>query len=215
MITLYSYWRSSCSWRVRIALHVKGIKHTIVPVHLMNEGGEQYTNEHHNRNPLQQVPVLEVTEQSNTICLAQSLAILEYLEERFTSPALLPQSPAARAKARQIAEMINAGTQPLQNLSVLKHLSEQGIDASNWAHHWINRGLVAVEKEAAKTAGNYCIGDTLSIADLCLVPQLYNARRYDVKVDAYPTLLKIEEHCTTLEAFKNAHPDKQVDAPTD
>lgn len=206
---LYNYWRSSASYRVRLALHSKGLDFEYVPVHLLRDGGEQHQPAYRERNPLRQVPLL-VLEDGKEI--AQSMAILEYLEEVHPEPPLLPEDPVERAKARQIAEMINAGIQPLHNLSVTQHLQSLGVDGKEWTVHWIARGLEAVEAVVRRSAGTYCVGDRPSFADVCLIPQLYSARRFGVDVEVYPTLLRVEAACQELLAFQAAAPDKQPDA---
>lgn len=212
-LRLYGYWRSSCSWRVRIALAYKGLAYEHVAVHLLQAGGEQHRAEYTAKNPLAQVPLLEVETTDGARRVAQSLAIIELLEDLHPEPALLPREPFARARARQLAEMINAGIQPLQNLGVMKHVKSLGADPHVWARHFIARGLVALEAEAAATAGRFLVGDAPTVADLCLVPQLYNARRNDVDVAPFPTLLRVEAACATLPAFEAAHADRQPDAP--
>lgn len=210
---LYSYWRSSCSWRVRIALAYKSVPHTLVPVHLVKGGGEQHGPQHVARNPIAQVPVLEIEADGVTHHLGQSLAILEFIEERFPQPALLPAESLLRARVRQMAELVNSGVQPLQNLSVLQRLKqEHGVDDGPWAAYWIARGLGALERLAHGFAGQYLVGSAPSLADVCLVPQLYNARRYDVDLTPYPTLLRVESACFQLDAFASSHPDRQPDA---
>lgn len=209
-LRLYSYWRSSCSWRVRIALAHKGLEHETVAVNLLHEGGAQNRADFTAKNPLAQVPLLEVEGRARGV--AQSLAIIELLEELHPEPPLLPRDPFERARARQLAEMINAGTQPLQNLGVMKHVKSLGADPHAWARHWIARGLAALEAEAAGSTGRFLVGDLVSIADVCLIPQLYNARRNGVDVEALPTLLRVEAACAELPAFVAAHPDRQPDA---
>lgn len=210
---LYNYWRSSASWRVRIALEVKGIAYEYVPVHLLEGGGQQHGEAHRSRNPMRQVPVLEVEEGGVVHHLGQSLAICEWLEERFPEPALLPKDSFARAMARQIAESINSGIQPLQNLGVQQHVKAIGADEKAWATHWITRGLEAVETLVARSAGRYCVGDQVTIADACLVPQLYAARRFaTVDAERYPSLVRIESALAELPAFRRAHADAQPDA---
>lgn len=213
-LRLYSYWRSSCSWRVRIALAVKGIGYEYVPVHLVRDGGEQRTETYRAVNPLQQVPTIEWREHGQTRRLTQSMAILEWLEERHPQPSLLPRDPYLRAKTRQLAEMVNAGIQPLQNLSGLKRLEELGVDRAAWGREWIARGLRALERATQEVAGRHSVGDALTFADLLLVPQLYNARRHEVQLGDVPTLLRIEAACNELDAFIEAHPDRQPDAPS-
>lgn len=208
---LYSYWRSSCSWRVRIALNLKGLSYEYEAVHLVRGGGEQHAEAYRRLNPLRQVPTL-VTGDGTAI--TQSLAILEYLEETHPAPPLLPEGALARARVRQLAEVVNAGIQPVQNASVLKQLEAMGQDKQAWAASFIARGLAALEAMARETAGAYLVGDAVSFADCCLVPQLYNARRWGVELTPYPTLTRVEATCQELEAFEAAHPDRQPDAPT-
>ncbi len=210
---LYGYWRSSCTWRVRIALELKGLSYEVVPVHLIKDGGQQRAEGFRKLNPLAQVPVLEV-EDDGIQHLSQSLPIIEYLDERFPDPRLLPGTARHRARIRQLAEMVNAGTQPLQNLGVLGQLSEVGAGEHKkaWAQHFIATGLAALEQASRQSAGAFLVGDAPTLADLCLVPQLYNARRFDCELSAYPTLLSVESACEALDAFQKAHPDVQPDA---
>ena len=212
-ITLYGYWRSSTTWRVRIALNLKGLDYTIVPVHLVK--AEQHTEAHKALNPLAQVPVLIFDLDGDApVAITQSMAIMEYIEERFPTDGqpLLPSAPVARARARQLAEVINSGTQPLQNFAVLNRLKESGVDARAWGSDFIRNGLSAVETLAATTAGAFLVGDQPTIADLCLIPQLYNARRFGAPIDDLQTLLAVEARCNALPAFQRAHPDQQPDA---
>ncbi|HWN69632.1 MAG TPA: maleylacetoacetate isomerase [Haliangium sp.] len=211
MMKLYSYWRSTSSWRVRIALHWKGIAHEIVPVHLLEGGGQQHQADYLARNPMAQVPLLELDQDGQRI--GQSMAILAYLEERFPEPALLPGDPYLRARARQLAELVVSGIQPLQNLSVTQYLDAQGQDSKAWLRHWVGRGIRAFEETSRATRGSFCVGDQVSWADLCLIPQLYSARRFGVDLSEVPALLAIEERCQATEAFRRAGPDQQVDAP--
>ncbi len=212
---LYTYWRSSSTWRVRIALHHKGIAYEPVPVHLVDGGGEQHSDGYRVKNPMRQVPLLEVEVDGEMERIAQSLPIIEYLEERYADPPLLPRGPFERARARQVAEMINAGIQPLQNLGVIARLrDEHGVDPRAWSSHWIAVGFAALEETLRDTAGTFCVGGQVSVADLYLIPQLYNARRFEVDRSPYPTLLRVEEACARLPAFVAAHPDQQPDAPT-
>lgn len=211
---LYNYWRSSSSWRVRIALEHKNLPYEYVPVNLVRNGGEQHQAAFAVRNPMEQVPALELSHGGTTQTLAQSLAILEYLEEVHPTPPLLPKDPMARARVREMANLINAGIQPLQNLSVLQHVeSIFKADKAVFAAHWIQRGLKALEALAKPQAKRCLVGDDVTMADVCLVPQLYGARRFNVDLGAYPTLLRVEAHVQTLPAFVKAHADKQIDAP--
>ena len=205
---LYGYWRSTSSWRVRIALHYKGVAFEYVPVNLLK--GEQASVDHLGRNAAGAVPVLELSEGRR---IAQSLAIIEYLEEAHPSPALLPSDRYLRARARQLAETVNSGIQPFQNLMVLKHVQERfGADEKAWARHWIERGLRAFDGLAAETAGQFSVGDQVSVADVLLVPQLFGARRFGVELSEFPRLLRIEKACEALDAFARARPEAQPDA---
>ncbi|MBZ4419363.1 maleylacetoacetate isomerase [Myxococcus sp. RHSTA-1-4] len=213
-LRLHNYWRSSASWRVRLGLHLKGLKFEYVPVHLLQDGGQQNTEAYRALNPMRTVPTLEWTEDDGTARrLSQSLPILEYLEARFPSPAFLPKDLYLQAKTRMLAEMVNSGIQPLQNLAVLQRIKgELKADDKAWGAHWNVRGLEALEAAVKPLAGRYCVGDEVSLADICLVPQLYGARRFAVDLTPYPTLLRIEAACNELPAFQAAHPDRQPDA---
>lgn len=215
-LSLYSYWRSSASWRVRIVLGLKAVPYAYVPVHLVRGGGEQRGAAHLTRNPMGQVPTLEWEEGGQVRRLSQSVAIAEYLEARFPEPRLLPADAYQAALVRELVQIVNAGTQPLQNLSVTEHLRAvaAGADADAWNRHWIGRGLAALEARAQDTAGEFLVGDALSLADVFLVPQLYNARRFAVDLGAFPRLTAVEARVTALDAFARAHPDVQPDAPT-
>jgi maleylpyruvate isomerase len=212
-LKLYGYWRSSCSWRVRIGLNLKGLAYEYAPVHLVKDGGQQNTEAYRALNPMRTVPTLEWSEWGLVNRLGQSLAILEYLEARFPTPALLPNDLLLKARVRMLAEMVNSGIQPLQNLVVLQHVKgELKADDRAFGAHWNQRGLAALETAVKETAGTYCVGDSVTFADLCLVPQLYSARRFGVDLAPYPTLLRIEAACAELPAFQAAHPDRQPDA---
>ena len=212
MTQLFSYYRSSCSWRVRVALHWKQVPFDLFPVHLVNDGGEQLHASFRQRNPMCQVPVLTDGE----LNIGQSVAILEYLEEQYPERPLLPQGIHERAHVRQLVEIINSGTQPLQNLSVLKHLSGHlNLDSQStreWARHWIANGLRAFQQCCQPRCGTYSVGNAVTLADLCLIPQLYNARRFDVDLGEFETLLRIEENLEQLPSFQAAHPAQQRDA---
>ena len=205
---LYSYYRSSCSWRVRIALEHKNIPYEYVPVNLLKN--EQASAEYLKVNPSAAVPSLQM----DGHIITQSVAILEYLEETWPQRPLLPQDPIKRAIVRQAVQVIAADTQPLQNLSVMQKLNdmESGFDEDGWCRHWIGRGLAAVEAKLANGASTFAMGTKPSLVDVFVVPQLYNARRFAMEMAPYPTLLRVERACEALPAFVNAHPDRQPDA---
>jgi maleylpyruvate isomerase len=207
---LYDYWRSSSAWRVRAALHYKGLAFERRVVNLSPDAREQHADAFAALNPLRQVPVF--IPDGDTRPLTQSMAIIAFLEEQFPSPPLLPADPWLRARARQLAEIVNSGTQPLQNMSVLDHVQANGLDRNEWARHFIARGLAALEAASQETDGTFLVGDAPTVADLYLIPQLYNARRWKVDVAPYPTLLRAEAACAALPAFAAAHPDAQSDA---
>jgi maleylpyruvate isomerase len=210
---LYDYWRSSSAWRVRIALHTKGVPFERRVVNLSPDAGEQHSDAFGALNPLRQVPVLiPDSPDGDARALTQSMAIIELLEEQFPTPPLLPADPWRRACARQLAEMVNAGTQPLQNLAVLQRVATVGGDANEWARHFIARGLTALEAASQETEGTFLVGDTPTLADVYLVPQMYNARRWAVDLAPFPTLVRVDATCAALPAFAAAHPDVQSDA---
>ncbi|KAM9201928.1 maleylacetoacetate isomerase isoform 2-T3 [Dugong dugon] len=204
---LYSYFRSSCSWRVRIALVLKGIDYVTVPINLVKDGGQQFSEEFQTLNPMMQVPALKI----DGLTIGQSLAIIEYLEETRPTPRLLPQDPKKRASVRMISDLIASGIQPLQNLSVLKQVGQENQLA--WAQNVISSGFNALEKILQSTAGKYCVGDEVSMADLCLVPQVANAERFKVELTSYPTISRINKMLLALEAFQVTHPCRQPDTP--
>jgi maleylacetoacetate isomerase len=214
-LTLHDYWRSSACYRVRIALNLKGLRYKQKTVHLIRDGGEQHSTAHRELNPQETVPVL--TDGGRVI--RQSLAIIEYLEETWPGPpTLLPTAARDRAHVRGLALLVACDIHPLNNLRVLQYLKDTlGVseEAKNaWYLHWIELGLSALEAEVAASAqtGLFCHGDTPTLADVCLVPQLANARRLPLPLDPYPTLLRIESNCQKVHAFANAAPAKQPDA---
>lgn len=204
---LYSYWRSSCAWRVRIALNLKEIPYDIKPVSLIKGGGEQHSDEYRNVNPMEHVPALQIDGHT----LIESMNIMHYLEETRPQKALMPQDVFKRAKVREICEVITSGIQPLQNLTVLIYVGEE--KQREWAQHWINRGFRAVEKLLSSSAGKYSVGDEITLADCCLIPQVFNARRFQVDLRPFPTILRIERELENHPAFRAAHPSSQPDCP--
>ncbi|XP_023162350.2 probable maleylacetoacetate isomerase 2 [Drosophila hydei] len=205
---LYSYYYSSCSWRVRIALGLKKIPYDIRPTSLTKADATYcYTNEYREINPMQQVPALKIDGQ--TLC--DSVAIMHYLDETRPENPLLPQDPHKRAKVREIVEIICSGIQPLQNRLVLAHLGKE--KSMEWAQHWISRGFRGLESVLAASSGKYCVGDEISMADCCLVPQVFNARRYHVNLDAYPKIVQLDQTLAANEIIRTCHPHSQPDCP--
>lgn len=214
-LKLYSYFRSSAAYRVRIALNLKGLPYETVPVHLLRGGGEQLMPVYRNVNPEALVPALI---DGDLPPLSQSLAIIEYLEETHPAPPLLPADAMGRARVRSLALAVACDIHPLNNLRVLRYLAKElGIEEearNTWYRHWIDIGLGAIEAQlaASPATGRFCHGDTPTVADLCLVPQVANAQRLNCDLSAMPTVTRINDACLALEAFKNAMPAMQPDA---
>ena len=214
MIKLYTYFRSSAAFRVRIALNYKELQYQSIPVHLLRGGGEQHSAAFGERNPARMVPVLE----DGALTLTQSLAIIEYLEETHPTPALLPRDAAARARVRALALSIACDIHPLNNVRVLRYLKAPlEIDEQRrgeWSRHWIALGFAALERVLAETdtAGDCCYGDAPTLADCCLIPQVFNAQRVDCPLEPFPTVRRIYEHCMRQEVFARAAPAAQSDA---
>lgn len=211
-LTLYDYWRSSAAYRVRIALNLKGLSYDSVPVSLLK--GEQHSVTYRTQNPQGLVPLLA----SDKGRFGQSLAIIEYLNETYPTPPLLPSDPEARAMVRAMAYMVACDIHPINNLRVVQYLTSQ-LGASEaqktaWIHHWMKEGFAALEVLAkqAGSSGKFCLGSVPTLADICLVPQMYNARRFKLELSPYPTLVAIDAHCMSLRAFIAAQPEKQADA---
>jgi maleylacetoacetate isomerase len=208
---LYSYFRSSAAFRVRIALNLKGIAYETAPIHLVKDGGHNRRPEYRAVNPQMRVPTL-VTDAGDI--LIQSIAIIEYLDEIKPDPPLLPKDPVARAHARGLAELIACDIHPLNNIGPLRYLKnaltqdQSAIDT--WYHHWVRDGFEALE--TLTTPGPYACGAQVTIADLCLVPQVYNARRLKVPLDRFPKIRTVEAACLALPAFDRARPENQPDA---
>jgi maleylacetoacetate isomerase len=214
MLQLYGYFRSSAAYRVRIALNLKGLPYEAVPVHLLRGGGEQHGEAFADLNPARLVPVL----QEGPAALTQSLAIIEYLEETHPSPPLLPRGALERARVRALALAVACDVHPLNNLRVLQYLdSRLGADAelrSAWSRHWIELGFAAIERMLAErgAAGDFCHGESPTLADCVLVPQVLNALRAKCSLERYPAIRRIYGHCTRLPAFQRAAPEAQPDA---
>ncbi len=213
MRELYSYFRSSAAYRVRIALALKGLDYRVLPVHLLRHGGEQNAPEYRRHNPEGLVPALV----EGGRVLTQSLAIMEYLDEAYGPASLLPADALARARVRALALHVACDIHPLNNLRVLRWLAHEmhiePAERDRWYRHWIEQGFQALEAQLqSPDTGLCCHGDTPGLADCCLVPQVYNARRYALDWSAWPTIQRISAHCETLPAFEAAHPDVQPDA---
>lgn len=206
---LFNYWRSSASYRVRLAMAFKGLAYEYAPVNLLK--GEQHDAAHLARNPWHSVPVLQL---DSGELIPQSVAIVEYLEETFPQRPLFPKSALDRARMRALVEVVNSGIQPLHNLQVLGYVKDVlKADAKPWAEKWIGNGLDALEAMAKATAGTFLVGDSFTFADACLVPQLFGARRFaTIDPAKYPTLMRVEAHCLTLDFVEKARPENQPDA---
>ncbi|VVD71989.1 maleylacetoacetate isomerase [Pandoraea iniqua] len=214
MSTLYSYFRSSAAYRVRIALNLKGLDYDTVPVHLVRDGGEQLKPAYRALN----VNALVPTFVDGDVNIHQSLAIIEYLEDIHPTPALLPADPVARAQVRALALDIAADIHPIDNLRVLRYLKHNlGVTEEQknaWYVHWVIEGLTSLEArlQAQPQPGKFTFGDTPTLADCCLVPQIYNANRFKIDMTPFPRISAVNAHCLTLDAFQRATPEAQPDA---
>lgn len=209
---LYSYFRSSAAYRVRIALNLKRLPAEIVPVHLVKNGGEQHSAEYRQLNANELVPTLI----DDTFALSQSLSILEYLDEKYPEPALLPKQLQQRALIRAFSQNIACDIHPLNNLRVLQYLQNvfalsEG-EKSTWYKHWIELGMRSLEAQLTESNGQFCFGEQATFADCCLIPQVYNAKRFNIDVSVFPKIESIYQHCMTLDAFQQAAPEAQIDA---
>lgn len=214
-LRLYSYWRSSAAYRVRIGLNIKGLEYDTIPVHLVRDGGQQHTPQYRQTNPQQLVPVLA----HGRHMLRQSLAILEYLDETWPQPPLLPADPGERQWQRALAQLVACDIHPLNNLRVLQYLEREWQlpqpQREAWVRHWIEQGFAAAEQLLAERPESdmFCGGQQPGLADCALIPQVYNARRFGVDMRPYPRIERIEQACLSLPAFDAATPEKQPDAP--
>ncbi|WP_448568728.1 maleylacetoacetate isomerase [Thalassotalea ganghwensis] len=209
---LYGYWRSSAAYRVRIALHMKGVEFESIPVHLVKDGGEQHQADYVALNPTHLVPTLV----DGDITLNQSLAILDYIEDKYPEQSIYPTETNQKFLAKALAYDVACEIHPVNNLRVQQYLANE-LSVSDeqklaWTHHWMALGFSAIEQKLSDTAGKYCFGDQVTIADICLIPQVYNAKRFNLDMSAYPLITAIVENCNQLPAFIKALPENQGDA---
>ena len=209
---LYGYWRSSASYRVRIALNLKGLAYEYEPVHLVKDGGQQHSEAYRKLNPARLVP----TFLDGDVRLNQSLAIIEYLEECYPKKPLLPSAPADKARVRALAYDLACELQPVTNLRVLQYLTGElncsDEQRSAWIANWVERSFTAFEQRLTEYAGDYCYGNSVTLADICLIPQVYNAQRFNLDLSSYPTLMAVHERLQALDAVQQARPENQADA---
>lgn len=208
---LYGYWRSTAAYRVRIALHLKGIVFESIPVHLVRNGGEQHNNNYATINPNQLVPTLV----DGDFSLHQSLAIIDYLESSQQGLSLYPDCSKAKAKVQALSLDIACEIHPLNNLRVQQYLAAElkitNEAKTHWINHWMQIGFNAIEKQLVRTAGCYCFKDQITVADICLVAQVYNAKRFNVDMSCYPYINRVVDNCNKLEAFQLSLPENQPD----
>jgi maleylacetoacetate isomerase len=215
-LKLYSYWRSSAAFRARIALNLKGLAYDIVPVHLTDAGGQQHAQEFHKLNPQEMIPVLVDGER----IIRQSMAIIEYLDEAYDGERkILPTTARERARVRALSHIVACDIHPLNNLRVMQYLEREfntpQVERDRWSQHWMIEGFKAFESLLATnpSTGLFCEGDEPTMADICLVPQVYNAQRWSVDLGAFPLIRSINAECMKLSAFERARPENQPDAP--
>ncbi|AWB68927.1 maleylacetoacetate isomerase [Saccharobesus litoralis] len=209
---LYSYWRSSAAYRTRIALNFKQLNYKIVPVNLAPDSNEQQTATYGEVNPARLVPALD----DDGFIIHQSMAIIEYLDNKYPQQRLIPEDSQSAAQVRAIAQDIACDIHPLNNLRVLNYLQDKiGIDdklKQSWYHHWLHTGFAAIERQLRHCAGHYAVANNFSLADVCLVPQVYNALRYKLDISPYSMIQRVYGHCLELEAVRKAKPEIQPDA---
>lgn len=209
---LYTYFRSSAAYRVRIALNLKGLDAELIPVHLLNHGGEQHSATYREINPSEFVPALC----DDDFTLTQSLSIMEYLDEKYPDIALHPQELEQRALGRAFSLSIACDIHPLNNLRILQYLTNtlavSDTQKSAWYRHWVEIGFKALEAQLTHSNGKFCFGEYATLADCCLIPQVYNAKRFNIDLSAYPKIESIYAHCNTLDAFQRAAPEVQAEA---
>ncbi len=212
MITLYGYWRSTAAYRVRIALNLKNIPHQHQTVHLVKDGGQQHHSDYVALNPTHLVPTLV----DDDFVLNQSLAIIDYLDDKFPQAALYPSNIKDKATVKALAFDIACEVHPLNNLRVQQYLSSElevsDQQKSAWIDHWMRIGFTALEQRLTTTAGKFCFADTVTVADICLISQLYNANRFNIDLSAFANINRIADNCAKLDAFKQALPENQADA---
>ena len=209
---LYGYWRSSAAYRVRIAMHLKGMSFESIAVHLVKDGGQQHQDAYVELNPAHLVP----TYVDEDVTLNQSLAIIDYLDEKYPAVAIYPADIVMKAKVKAMALDVACEIHPVNNLRVQHYLANNlAIEEQEklaWSHHWMNLGFAAIEKQLETNAGKFCFGDNVTMADICLVPQVYNANRFNLDMSAYPHIVRVVNNCNELPAFIAALPENQADA---
>ncbi|MEP7706190.1 maleylacetoacetate isomerase [Paraglaciecola sp. 25GB23A] len=214
-IKLYGYWRSSATYRLRIVLNLKDIEYEYIPVHLVKNGGEQHQQNYQSLNPTELVPTL--IDDDYDLVLNQSMAIIEYLDERYPAiNRLLPVDSADKVRVRALSQDIACDVQPITNLRIVQYLKNElslpDVEQQRWLVHWIEKGLRSVEKRLRYTAGQYCFANDITMADVCLIPQVYNALRYSIDLNAFPLIKQIYHNCNKLSVFDAAKPENQIDA---